>query len=325
MFNFTNFTAEFFAATFSTIGASIRHGPHQGAQKSTRTGLSEASTSVENVLCETSGSALIAWQIPPPVPTLRDGDRLRVAEPPGMRSLLAASFVALLALPAAARTGVNVLVGADVSPMAQSTMPSGLWSRLVAQWVGENVIPASGSPTLDDCARAKALYMVNAPFELKPRLPGTALHVNDRVAGLTHVTVVNCLTKKTVYDQLISLESNPVSTANAGDLEPVAAVTWESSVKATLRAHPLVFATFSRVIKVAPPFVYIDGGTKGLAIGQTLRIYAGADGVPRNPAVVLTIVDVAGRQIEARYDATNPNNKVEVGDLVEPYAGVAPR
>src|SRR5450631_3142489 len=46
-------------ATFSTTGASILHGPHQGAQKSTKTGLSDPSTSVENVLCETSGSALI--------------------------------------------------------------------------------------------------------------------------------------------------------------------------------------------------------------------------------------------------------------------------
>ncbi|MBV8074571.1 MAG: hypothetical protein JO140_04000 [Candidatus Eremiobacteraeota bacterium] len=243
-----------------------------------------------------------------------------------MRSLLAASLVVLLALPAAARSGgVNVLVGTEVSATAQNTMPAALWSRLVAQWVGENVIPFNGSPTIDDCKRAKALYMVSAPFELKPRLPGTALHVNDRVQALTHVTVVNCLNKKTVYDQLISLESNPVSTANEGDLEPVAAVTWESSIRQTFRTHQLVFATFSRVIKVVPPFVYIDGGTKGLAIGQTLGIYAAADGVPRTPPVILTIVDVAGRQIEARYDTTNPKNKVEVGDLVEPYAAVAPR
>ena len=247
------------------------------------------------------------------------------------RSFVLAAGFAVLALScslglawAAHGGGINVLVGTEVSQAAQSTMPTSLWARLVGQWVGERVIPFNGSPTLDDCAKAKALYYVNAPFELKPRLPGTALHVNDRVAALSHVTVVNCLNKKTVFDQIISLESNPVSTSNEGDLEPVAAVTWESAVRQTFREHQLVFASLTRVIRVSAPFVFIDGGRKGLAVGQTLRIYASADGALRNPPVILTIVDVTGRQIQAQFDSTNPANKVEIGDLVEPYAAVAP-
>lgn len=229
----------------------------------------------------------------------------------------------VLVASAEARSTVNVLVGTEVSQAAQATMSTALWARLVAQWVGENVIPFRGKPTLEDCARNKALYMVSAPFELKPKLPGgTTLHVNDRIAALSHVTVTNCVTKQVVFDQIVPLESNPVSTANEGDLEPVAAVTWESSIRQSLRTHPIVFSSLARVSRVSPPFVFIEGAAKGLAVGQTLRIYAAADGTVRNPPVVLTIIDIFGRQvIQAQYDSTNPNNKVAVGDLVEPYAG----
>src|ERR671929_51991 len=42
------------ASTASTVGASIRQGAHQGAQKSTSTGLSELSTSDSKLLSLTS-------------------------------------------------------------------------------------------------------------------------------------------------------------------------------------------------------------------------------------------------------------------------------
>lgn len=244
---------------------------------------------------------------------------------PAARFVLLLLACAVLAVPATARNApLNVLVGTEVSPAARATMSTSLWARLVAQWVGEHVIPFTGKPTLEDCARAKSLYVVSAPFELKPRLPGSALHVNDRVAAQTHVTVVNCITKQSVFDQLIPLESNPVSTSNEGDLEPVAEVTWESSIRGALRSHPIVFSSLARVTQISPPFAFIEGGARGLAIGQTMRIYAGSDGTLRSPPVILTIVDIVGRQIQAQYDSTNPANKVQVGDLVEPYAAVAP-
>src|ERR1700683_3929618 len=60
VFNLTNFALPAFAAaTFSTIGPSMRHGPHHGAQKSTRTGWVLWSTSVSKLVCVTSANALI--------------------------------------------------------------------------------------------------------------------------------------------------------------------------------------------------------------------------------------------------------------------------
>src|SRR5581483_5688679 len=47
------------AAISSSAGAIIRQGPHQGAQKSTSTGLSDCSTSVLKVV----GSMLVGWFI----------------------------------------------------------------------------------------------------------------------------------------------------------------------------------------------------------------------------------------------------------------------
>src|SRR5579863_3634282 len=61
--SFTNLALPVFAAaTFSTIGLSMRHGPHQGAQKSTSTGCGLFSTSESKLACVTSGNALINLQ-----------------------------------------------------------------------------------------------------------------------------------------------------------------------------------------------------------------------------------------------------------------------
>src|SRR5436305_6501301 len=49
-------------AISSTTGATIRHGPHHGAQKSTRTGTSDSMTSAGKLLWVTSGTVpAISW------------------------------------------------------------------------------------------------------------------------------------------------------------------------------------------------------------------------------------------------------------------------
>src|SRR3954453_21306479 len=54
------------AAISSRTGPTTRHGPHHGAQKSTRTGVSDSRTSAWKLLSVTSGSA-------PAMSLLRDG------------------------------------------------------------------------------------------------------------------------------------------------------------------------------------------------------------------------------------------------------------
>src|SRR5688572_840788 len=52
----TSTTPAYLAASFSISGATMRHGPHHSAQKSTITGLSLPSTSVSKVASVTSGT-----------------------------------------------------------------------------------------------------------------------------------------------------------------------------------------------------------------------------------------------------------------------------
>src|ERR671918_1976388 len=52
----TSTTPAYLAASFSISGATMRHGPHHSAQKSTTTGLSLWSTSASNVASVTSGT-----------------------------------------------------------------------------------------------------------------------------------------------------------------------------------------------------------------------------------------------------------------------------
>src|SRR5262249_16498361 len=58
--SFTTFALPiYFSATCSTFGASMRHGPHQGAQKSTNTGLSDCITSISQFESLTSPTNLL--------------------------------------------------------------------------------------------------------------------------------------------------------------------------------------------------------------------------------------------------------------------------
>src|ERR671910_2696386 len=52
----TSTTPAYLAASFSISGATMRHGPHHSAQKSTITGFSLWSTSASNVASVTSGT-----------------------------------------------------------------------------------------------------------------------------------------------------------------------------------------------------------------------------------------------------------------------------
>ena len=62
VFSLTNFALPACAAaTFPTTGPSMRHGPHQGAQKSTSTGCALCSTSSLKLVCVTSAKELMSF------------------------------------------------------------------------------------------------------------------------------------------------------------------------------------------------------------------------------------------------------------------------
>src|SRR4051794_6612673 len=83
----TSTTPSYLAASFSIPGATILHGPHQVAQKSTTTGLSLLSTSASNV---SSVAALIS----------ATGRLLSPAEPAGPPSPISGRAIEVAGMPA---------------------------------------------------------------------------------------------------------------------------------------------------------------------------------------------------------------------------------
>ena len=143
-----------------------------------------------------------------------------ISKPPGHRtaclsarlhgaSLGLAAF-ALVALPllaapriAVARAAaVRVLVYTSVSDQARTTMSRELWTKYVTTYAGANAVVFDGAtpPTLDDCHKAGAQYMLVAPFDLRPRLPGLA-NSTGRVAAISHLVATNCITSSVSLDQ----------------------------------------------------------------------------------------------------------------------------
>jgi hypothetical protein len=235
---------------------------------------------------------------------------------------LAASLAALAALlpvavTAARHAPVRVLLSAPVAPAARDSMSPALWERLVIAYVSADVVPFAHDPTLDDCRAAKAAYMVDAPFELRPRLPGM-VNASGRVAARTHLVVTNCVTGDVTYDQVILLDSDPPSGASAGDFESVPEISWEKVVPQELARYPVFFPRVARIKSVDPPFAYIDlGGTNPLQIGDVLRAFAGANGEKRAP-VFLTVTSTDTKLVQVLF-ADNPGDPIpQKGDYVEP-------
>lgn len=243
------------------------------------------------------------------------------------RLIALVSLVALVlcgALPGVALakpSPVRVLVAATVSDAARGTMSPEVWKRLVTDYVNAEVVLFNGStPTLEDCRKSKAAFMVAATFDTVPRLPGIALP-KDRLAARSRVRGTNCVTGVVTFDQVIPLQSSPIAIANEGDLEPAAEIRWEKSVRDTLARNPILLARVARIVKVDGPFCFIEF-PPGLAVapGNTFRVFADKDSVKRTP-IMLTITETSGKFAQCLYDAANGTAPV-VGDLVEPVTDV---
>lgn len=252
--------------------------------------------------------------LPPAHSTAAAPARLRL----GVAVALAlAGFAAGLVAPANARPApVRVLVGTSVSGTARGSMSEALWAKIVASYINAETVPFAGLPTLDDCTKAKAAYMVSAPFDLRPRLPGM-VNSSGRVAAQTRIVVTNCITAKVPYDQVIPLDSDPPSTASAGDFEAVPEISWARVLPQELARYPVFFPRVARIKSVIAPYAYIDAVGTPYAVGDTLRAFATLNGQKRVP-VLMTVTSIDGKYIQVVFSTVNGDSPPEPGDYVEP-------
>jgi hypothetical protein len=241
--------------------------------------------------------------------------------------LFAAGLVGVPALAAGRRSSpVTVLVAATVADSAKRTMPPTLWLRLITDYVNASkVIPFTGAaaPTRDDCRAAGALYLVNATFELAPRLPGAAQD-SDRKYATARIDLLNCLTGVASPTRNVRFESDPLSNANAGDFEPNVEFTWARPVRDKLARETLELSGVARIVRIDGPFLYIDGAGSSITVNQILHIFADKNAQAR-PPVEMVVTDTNGRFIQATYDTLKPGIvQPQVGDFVEPNATASP-
>ena len=217
--------------------------------------------------------------------------------------------------PALTKAPVRVLVAAPVSDDARLAMSQSLWGKLIADWIGavQLVTFPSGPPTLADCKTAGADFMVAAPFDLRPRLPGMPKPI-ERAAARTEIMITNCLTGTVVYDQRINLDGEPPADSST-DPDAAAQAMWSKDVPETLAKYPAFFSRIARVIKIQGPTALVD--LSGAKPGDVMRVYASSTGKPR-PAIYLTVKRPLGKNAEVTFSTGNGAAQPALGDFVEP-------
>lgn len=253
---------------------------------------------------------------PPRRSTTRLGRRLRA----GFTALALALFGNPGGSAFAKPAGINVLVSASVTEAAEPTMSVALWSKLMASYAGTNVIPFAGpgSATLDDCRKAGADFLIVAPFDLRPMLPGLA-NAGGRVAARTHISITNCITGAPVLERNVNFDSDPLTNDHDGDFESVPEYSWSHSVPAALGKFPIPFERVARVIGITAPLALVDIRS-GARPGDGLRDFAHADKSKRATPITMTVTQVFDRYVEVMFSGTG--DRPSVGDLVEPIPAI---
>jgi hypothetical protein len=209
-------------------------------------------------------------------------------------ALLAALLAGTATAPLAARVSpVRVLIYTPVSEAARATMSQALWTKMVSDYVNARTVgfPGEAPPTVADCRATHADFMVTAPFDLRPRLPGMPSS-SGRVAAATRLIFTNCVTGRVVYDQRVNLDSDPGSQPG-GDLDSV-----------------------PEIIQVTPPLAMVDLRNE-VKPGDELIVYAGADRSTKGP-IELVVTQITGRYAQVMYSTVDGAITPAVGDYVEP-------
>jgi hypothetical protein len=239
---------------------------------------------------------------------------------------LRAAAVAALALwtpaaSAAAREArIAILVTASVSDGALGAIAPQSWMKdLDAALARYRIVNpgVSAPPTLADCRKAPADFLVSASFELRPQLPGLSSG-RGRPAGQARLHVVDCLTGAVAGDKLVAFESDPVDAA-PGDAGPAADSRWQREIPAAFAKHPLDLQRPSRVVAVAPPLAHVGTRDATLRPGDVLRDVATANVVLRERPIVLTVTQVLADGVEVQFDAGG--ERPALGDYVERCCG----
>jgi hypothetical protein len=210
---------------------------------------------------------------------------------------------------------LKVLLGTSIADDAFGTIAPALWSRyMAASLSGYHVIPFAGpvDPTLDDCERAGAAYLVLAPFEQRPQLPGLA-NASGRLTGRSHLVARNCTTGDVVFDQIVDFVSDPVPAGPGTDAD--AESPWQREIPATLARHPIVMQRPARVVLVAPPYARIGFRDATLNAGDVIKDVAHPNSIARSQPIVLTVTAVFDDYVEAVFEL-NGDHPV-TGDIVE--------
>lgn len=240
----------------------------------------------------------------------------------GLLLVVAAPVVSAGSPPAPA----TVLVVAAVGESAQRTMPSPLWRKVVADYLGARQVAVEDGTALPDearCRSAHAAYAVFATFDRAMRLPGLAQDT-DRAYGVARFTVRNCATGAVAPTKTIRVESEPLPEAARGEGDAtVAAAMWQRALHASLAHDPLVLAPpvvaplgpiarAARITSIIDGVVYLDRGD-GFAVNQVLRDYADRNAHAHAP-VQLVVVEVTRRYTAATVIG---NGTPHVGDYVD--------
>jgi len=248
---------------------------------------------------------------PPARTTARHSRRLRL--PFATAALLA---LAAFAGPAHARQPpLKVLAGSAVADNALGTIAPALWHKYVlASLGGYQVLPFEGpaEPTLDDCRRAGAEYVLQALFELRPQLPGLSNAASGRIAARARERVIDCVSGDVVADKIVDFESDPPAGAPDPDATPIGP--WDREIPATLARRRIVLERPARIVFVAEPLAHVNFRVATLHPGDILQDVANAKNVHRAQPIVLTVTQVYEDDVEVIFDtADHPN----VGELVE--------
>jgi hypothetical protein len=198
---------------------------------------------------------------------------------------------------------LTVLAAPSVGDGALGAIGEPSWAKYVAAWLGRyRVVAFAGSygdPSVSDCRKAGADYLVVARFALRPQLPGTPMEYG-RTAAQSWVHVVDCVTGAVRSDGAFNFESDPLEPgAESPDSR------WEREIPAAFAQHPLDLQRPARIVSVRGSLAQVAIRDRGLKPGDVLRDVSTAGNELRDHPIALTVKRISTDGVEVEFDSTS--------------------